>query len=130
MEKTTSQSVINAILDPDSFEYQQDIFQDFAVLLLDNGIINEDTSDAIINFTETEDFKKWWDKIDVMKWKLLKRDTFTKISDINLSDMVKVYSPEKGWIEGCVMEKCNDSVFIVCEEGYCIWSDKVKKIYK
>ena len=51
------------------------------------------------------------------------------LSDIRVSDRVMVKHPKKGWVEGCVMEKCLCAAFVV-SDGECIWTDKVRKIEK
>ena len=52
------------------------------------------------------------------------------LGDIRASDMVMVKHPKKGWVKGCVMEKCLCAAFVVVGEGECIWTDKVRKIEK
>ena len=50
------------------------------------------------------------------------------LGDIRASDMVMVKHPEKGWIKGCVMEKCLCGAFVVVGEGECVWTDRVRRI--
>lgn len=50
------------------------------------------------------------------------------LGDIHASDMVMVKHPKKGWVKGCVMEKCLCAAFVVVGEGECVWTDKVRKI--
>ena len=59
-----------------------------------------------------------------------KDDECDILSDIRASDMVMVKHPKKGWVKGCVMEKCLCAAFVVVGEGECIWTDKVRKIEK
>jgi hypothetical protein len=44
--------------------------------------------------------------------------------------MVMVKHPKKGWVKGCVMEKCCGAAFVTIAGGECIWTDKVRKIEK
>ena len=53
----------------------------------------------------------------------------TDLNDIRISDRVMVKHPKKGWVKGCVMEKCLCAAFVV-SDGECIWTDKVRKIEK
>ena len=59
-----------------------------------------------------------------------KDDECDILSDIRASDMVMVKHPRKGWVKGCVMEKCLCAAFVVVGEGECVWTDKVRKIEK
>jgi len=59
-----------------------------------------------------------------------KDDECDILSDFRASDMVMVKHPKKGWVKGCVMEKCLCAAFVVVGEGECVWTDKVRKIEK
>ena len=54
-------------------------------------------------------------------------EKYDKLGDINVSDMVMVKHPKKGWVKGCVMEKCCGAAFVVVGDGECIWTVKVRR---
>jgi len=77
-----------------------------------------------------------WEEVQGLKRRVRELEDARKddecdiLSDIRASDMVMVKHPRKGWVKGCVMEKCLCAAFVVVGEGECIWTDKVRKIEK
>lgn len=75
-----------------------------------------------------------WEEVQTLKKRVRELedakddDRCDVLSDIRVSDMVMVKHPKKGWVKGCVMEKCLCAAFVVVGEGECIWTDKVRKI--
>ena len=77
-----------------------------------------------------------WEEVQGLKHRVRELEDARKddecdiLSDIRASDMVMVKHPKKGWVKGCVMEKCLCAAFVVVGEGECVWTDKVRKIEK
>lgn len=78
--------------------------------------LEEDVEDLQRRVRELEDARKD-DKCDDLNY-------------IRASDIVLVKHPLKGWVKGCVMEKCCGAAFVTIAGGECIWTDKVRKIEK
>lgn len=89
----------------------------------DYDILNRKISDL---WEELQETKRRVRELEDAK----KDDECDILSDIRASDMVMVKHPKKGWVKGCVMEKCLCAAFVVVGEGECIWTDKVRKIDK
>lgn len=95
----------------------------------------------MFNFLTDKDYKiisdkfaDLWEEVQELKRRVRELkdakddDRCDVLSDIRVSDMVMVKHPKKGWVKGCVMEKCFRAAFVVVGEGECIWTDKVRKI--
>jgi len=94
----------------------------------------------MFNFLTEKDYKiinnkfaDLWDEVQGLKRRVRELedvkddDRCDDLSDIRISDRVMVKHPKKGWVKGCVMEKCLCAAFVV-SDGECIWTDKVRKI--
>ena len=83
----------------------------------------------------SDKFADLWEEVQELKRRVRELedakndDRCDALSDIRVSDMVMVKHPKKGWVKGCVMEKCLCAAFVV-SDGECIWTDKVRKIEK